>query len=63
MKIIINRKQYNHLKYRLIELELSERQLARNIGVSNATINQVIRGLSQSPRIRLTTNFKGLNNL
>jgi len=51
-KVIVDVESYRKIKYRMVDLDISERELSKIIGVSNATINQVIRGFSQNDIVR-----------
>ena len=50
--VVIDKQKYLNIKARMIELELTQKDIANKINTTREHVSLVIRGLSSSPRIR-----------
>jgi len=50
--LVLDKDVYKTIKKRLVDLEMSQCQLAEKLGVSNQLISQIARGVNKSKRVR-----------
>ena len=50
--VIVNKEIYKKIKMKLIDLDMTQAELASKIGVSKQMVNMVLRGIYETSKVR-----------